>query len=337
MDKILTIIVPTYNMESYLPFCLSSLLVGKLMDSLDVVIINDGSKDSSSIIAHQYSFSYPNTFRVIDKENGNYGSCVNRGLIEAKGKYVKILDADDRFDTKSLQIIMEILLEIDVDLVLTDYVKVNMKNKEIERTRYDVQKNKILDFQLMSCFPEMHGVMYKTDNLRRINYRQTEGISYTDQEWIFEPMISVKSFCYIPRVLYRYLVGREGQTMDPKVYAKSLRPEIQITKSMIRLWNDKGVKLDDSHRKYLHDKLVKRIKELYFLNLILLRQTEDSLLIELDEYIKNNANDIFFDTGENCTLSPHIKLKFIKHWRRHSYSLAYFPYGIYKKIKLILR
>lgn len=200
MDKILTIIVPTYNMESYLPFCLSSLLVGKLMDSLDVVIINDGSKDSSSIIAHQYSFSYPNTFRVIDKENGNYGSCVNRGLIEAKGKYVKILDADDRFDTKSLQIIMEILLEIDVDLVLTDYVKVNMKNKEIERTRYDVQRNKILDFQLMSCFPEMHGVMYKTDNLRRINYRQTEGISYTDQEWIFEPMISVKSFCYIPRV-----------------------------------------------------------------------------------------------------------------------------------------
>ena len=336
MDKILTIVIPTYNMEDYLPFCLNSLLVGKLMDYLDVIIINDGSKDSSSIIAHQYCSSYPNTFRIIDKDNGNYGSCVNRGLAEANGKYIKILDADDRFDTQSLKIIIETLLKIDVDLVLTDYIKVNIKDEEIERTGYDIQGNEILDFQWMNCFPEMHGVMYKTDNLRRANYRQTEGISYTDQEWVFGPMMSVKLFYYIPRVLYKYLVGREGQTMDPKVYAKSLRPEIQITKSMIQLWEDKGVELDNHHRKYLHDKLIKRIKELYFLNLILLKQTEDRLLIELDEYIKNNASDIFWDTGEDCTLSPHVKLKFIKHWRRHSYSLAYFPYGIYKKIKLIL-
>lgn len=97
MDKILTIIIPTYNMEKYLRHCLDSLIVPN-MDKVEVLMINDGSKDSSSAIGHEYQNRYPKTFRVIDKENGNYGSCINRGLKEATGKYVKVLDADDSFD-----------------------------------------------------------------------------------------------------------------------------------------------------------------------------------------------------------------------------------------------
>ena len=90
MNKILTIIIPTYNMEKYLRRCLDSLIIDEEgMKQLEVLVINDGSKDSSSQIAHEYQDKYPDTFRVIDKENGNYGSCINRGLKEATGKYVK--------------------------------------------------------------------------------------------------------------------------------------------------------------------------------------------------------------------------------------------------------
>lgn len=87
-------------MEKYLRRCLDSLIIDEDgMKQLEVLVINDGSKDSSSQIAHEYQDKYPDTFRVIDKENGNYGSCINRGLKEATGKYVKVLDADDWFDT----------------------------------------------------------------------------------------------------------------------------------------------------------------------------------------------------------------------------------------------
>lgn len=90
MNKILTIIIPTYNMEKYLRRCLDSLIIDEEgMKQLEVLVINDGSKDSSSQIAHEYQDKYPDTYRVIDKENGNYGSCINIGLKEAKGKYVK--------------------------------------------------------------------------------------------------------------------------------------------------------------------------------------------------------------------------------------------------------
>ena len=95
MEKLLTIIVPTYNMEAYLDKCLTSLIVGESgeeqMCMLEVLVINDGSTDDSSAIAHRYEERYPQTFKVIDKENGNYGSCINVALSVATGKYIKIL------------------------------------------------------------------------------------------------------------------------------------------------------------------------------------------------------------------------------------------------------
>ena len=105
MDKILTIVIPTYNMEKYLDKCLTSLLFNDkdLLKQLEVLVVIDGSKDRSSLIAHSYEKKYPETFRVIDKENGTYVSCIKRGLKEATGKYIKILDADDSFDTTNLR------------------------------------------------------------------------------------------------------------------------------------------------------------------------------------------------------------------------------------------
>lgn len=122
MNKILTIIIPTYNMEKYLRRCLDSLIIDEEgMKQLEVLVINDGSKDSSSQIAHEYQDKYPDTYRVIDKENGNYGSCINRGLKEATGKYVKVLDADDWYNTKGLakHILKLTSLSDDIDAIFS--------------------------------------------------------------------------------------------------------------------------------------------------------------------------------------------------------------------------
>ena len=109
-------------MENYLHKCLDSLIVSDdNMNRLEVLVINDGSKDSSSQIAHEYESKYPQTFRVVDKENGNYGSCINRGLKEAKGKYVKVLDADDYFDNVVFNQFLSFLSETDADLIINDY------------------------------------------------------------------------------------------------------------------------------------------------------------------------------------------------------------------------
>ena len=221
-NKTLSIIIPTYNMEKYLRKCLDSLIVSEEnMKYLEVLVVNDGSKDSSSAIAHEYNEKYPETFRVIDKENGNYGSCINRGLKEATGKYVKVLDADDYFDGKILEEYIPFLLEHNVDLVITDYDVVDSKGNISLKKCFSVtiKHSKVVfnmpDFisQNSQQIFQMHALTYSLDMIKRMGYKQTEGISYTDQEWSTFPITHVNNAIFFPSSLYKYLIGREGQTM----------------------------------------------------------------------------------------------------------------------------
>ena len=86
MGKVLTVIVPVYNMEKYIRQCLESLVIGEVLD---------GSKDGSAEIAYEFVEQYPDTFRIIYKANGGHGSAITTGLMMASGEYVKILDSDD--------------------------------------------------------------------------------------------------------------------------------------------------------------------------------------------------------------------------------------------------
>ena len=213
--KTLSIIVPTYNVQDYIYKCLSSLIVDT--DDFEVIVIIDGSKDKSYEIARGFQEKYPAIFRVIEKENGNYGSCVNLGLSLAKGQYIKILDADDYFDIK-FKDYLQFLRTIDVDLVLTDYVIVD-KNDSVIRYRafsYAMEKKQSIEDLTTGWLSSMHHatITYRSELLRNMSYRQTEGIAYTDEEWSSLPFSVINSFAYYPHVVYRYLKGRSGQTVD---------------------------------------------------------------------------------------------------------------------------
>ena len=91
MNKILSLIIPTYNMAELLPRCLDSIIASGVNESIEAIVVNDGSKDNSLEIAKKYEEQHPECITVIDKPNGNYGSTINAALPVAKGKYVKIL------------------------------------------------------------------------------------------------------------------------------------------------------------------------------------------------------------------------------------------------------
>jgi glycosyltransferase involved in cell wall biosynthesis len=116
---------------------LESLLIPSI-DAVEVLVVNDGSKDSSSAIAHEYAAMYPKSIVVIDKENGNYGSCINRGLKAATGKYIKVLDADDSFDTENFEQYVQLLKTVNVDMLLTDYVIVNEQGDVKSNTTFQI-------------------------------------------------------------------------------------------------------------------------------------------------------------------------------------------------------
>ena len=115
-EKILTVTVPSYNVQAYLEDCLESFVNSEVMDDIEVLIVNDGSSDDTATIAERYVSKYENTFRLINKENGGHGSTINTGAREARGKYFKVVDGDDWVDTRSFIRLVKLLKEIDADI-----------------------------------------------------------------------------------------------------------------------------------------------------------------------------------------------------------------------------
>ncbi|MBO4571256.1 MAG: glycosyltransferase [Bacteroidales bacterium] len=238
MNKILTIVIPSYNMEKYLDRCLSSLIVDNdLMDRFEALIVNDGSKDRTSEIAHGYEARFPGTFRVIDKENGHYGSCVNAGLAEAEGDYIKILDADDFF-AAGFSDYLSFLEKTDADLVLTESISVDEDGNMLSKTSFHLPPNETAVVNLLNDSGIKHldhfNITWRTSLLKEMGYRQTQGISYTDLEWSTLPSSRIASVAYCPATVYCYLRGRIGQSVDIGYRKNNMWMENQVVLGIAR-------------------------------------------------------------------------------------------------------
>lgn len=326
MNKILTVVIPTYNMQDYLRRCLDSLIVPEeQMKQMEVLVVNDGSKDNSSAIAHEYQDKYPDTFRVIDKENGNYGSCVNRGLKEATGKYIKVLDADDWFDASNFKTLLTKLVSIDTDVVITDYTS-HVKFGEI-LCSYNYEK--YIEYTLERALREnetqtksiqMHAICYNRVCFEHIEYHQTEGISYTDQEWILEPWINVNSLYYIPLSVYQYNLDREGQTCAKTVYLKMMSDQFVSILNTIKFLGEYGKLMNHLHRDLIFDKIATRMESLYRLILVDEKMAPE-YLINFDRELMGSYRE-FAEYLDNATLHSYFPCRYIKHWRRNDYQTS---------------
>ena len=134
--KLLSIVIPCYNVEQYLAECLDSILAPEYNDVLEVLAINDGSKDGTLALAREYEAKFPDILRVIDKPNGGWGTVINMAIAEARGRYFKILDSDDWFDKAAFVEFMDVLSRSESDIIGTVYTEI-YNNSTIEGTLYE--------------------------------------------------------------------------------------------------------------------------------------------------------------------------------------------------------
>lgn len=224
MDKLLTIIIPAYNMEKYLHRCLDSIICSyEIMEKVQVIVINDGSKDSTSEIAHQYERKYPHYIHVIDKDNGNYGSCMNVGLSLAKGKYFRTLDADDWYNTEAYEKFVKSLSYTNADMLICERFTYNEKNNKNLRdsfkkgiiTNTDLPINakywkeaSILQLQNVNC------ICYKTSILKVNHFSWSENVYYSDTEYDYFPLSHIHTIRFLPYPVYCYFIGRNDQSVS---------------------------------------------------------------------------------------------------------------------------
>lgn len=288
------------------------------MQRLEVLVINDGSKDSSSLIAHEYASNYPQTFRVVDKENGNYGSCVNYGLKEASGKYVKILDADDYFNKDVLNKYVNFLQDRDEDFIITNTVEVDESGKTLVANTFRLIPNVQLSLSQLDGrdIVHMHSITYKLEVIKNINYKQTEGVSYSDNEWSTWPLIYMKSLVYFNDFLYCYLIGREGQTVSMDSYVKNRIQFLTVAERVMSklYYLDKN---SDSFP-YLQNR-VRYILLVIYRKLIVYDQCRHVSELEVFDKRMKVKYPKFYSLLEDEMLGHVFKYPYISAWRKSNY------------------
>ncbi len=248
MDKILTITVPAYNAENYLKKCLDSIYSVSTKDraafeAIEVIIVNDGSTDSTSAIAHEYESKAPEVYRAIDKENGGHGSGINSGVRAATGKYFKIVDADDWLNEETLVEYIHLLMESDSDVVASDFVCVDDADghviKTINATKNNAWYGKEVNINdnTMTNVIKMHSFTIKTEILQTYYTAIDEHCFYVDHEYITFPVPFIDTVYFDKRSLYMYRLGRIGQSMNADVMKRNRLMHRKVLDRLIEYYN----------------------------------------------------------------------------------------------------
>lgn len=225
-SKLLSVIVPMYNVEAYVDKCLDSFNHSEWKDRVEVLIINDGSTDHSREIAERYQKWQPKIYRIIDKENGGHGSAINRGIQEAQGRYFKVVDSDDWVEDISFSLLLDKLQRFDADAIITRYHWVNDisgKRKEEKLFNSDlIEYEKIYSLdQLPIFFPfKMHALIFKTAILKKMPYRLDEHCFYVDMEYVMFPFPYIRRVIFFDLFVYEYRIGQKNQSVSVEMMRK---------------------------------------------------------------------------------------------------------------------
>lgn len=251
MEKILTISIAGYNVQNYIKNTLDSLIDASIIDDLEILVVDDGGKDDTLKIVNTYFEKYPNSVFGIHKENGGYGSVINKSVQLATGKYFKQLDGDDWFDTNCLKKLVELLKTIDVDVIYTAVNEVyEEENRIVPVDHFTHLEEKTYEFEKteLKKIISMHETTYRTQLLKEQKESVTEHCFYTDVEYITRPFASAKTFYVIHEPLYQYRLGRAGQSVSPEGIKKHYKEHELVFWNIVKIYRE----MDDNLHTHKH-------------------------------------------------------------------------------------
>ena len=256
--KILTVLVPVYNVEKYVKRCLDSLLLPEILDDIEVLVVNDGSKDSSADIVKAYQERFPQAIVFVDKENGGHGSTINVGIKKAQGKYFKVLDSDDWVNIEDFVEFVHRLKEETADVVLCDYRKEHTYSSKSDYFAYegleDSRQYYLDEIDLGILRGEyfmMATTTYLTEMLRESGLNMLEKTFYVDMQYNIVPITKVQTFTYYHLDIYRYFIGRKEQSMNMDNFVRNQEHHKRMIKWLIEYYTRISKELTPNKREYI--------------------------------------------------------------------------------------
>lgn len=261
--KILSVAIPSYNSQDYMEKCIHSLLPAG--DDIEILIVDDGSKDNTAKIADEYEEKYPGIVRAIHQLNGGHGEAVNTGIANATGVYFKVIDSDDWADPGALTEVIAKLKELEeagtpVDMFLANFIydKVGVRRKKIMHFRNVFPVDEVFSWDQMKHMRQtqyllMHNIFYRMDVLRRSGLHLPAHTFYVDNIFAFQPLPYVEKIYYMDVNFYHYFIGREDQSVNEKVMIGRIDQQIRVNKLMIDIMATQDFRGKDAHlKKYMY-------------------------------------------------------------------------------------
>lgn len=243
-NPVVTFFIPCYNVISCVERCINSMLHPDILDKIEILAINDGSKDDTSALLHQFESKYPDIIRVIDKENGGWGTAVNMAIKEARGKYFKEVDADDWVETDNLPTYLAKLEGLNVDYIATNYTEYWKQEDKMHPHTFhqEIYDNIYSIDDFWNQYPNawdfpIHAITYRTQFIQDINLTVGKRY-YGDLEYIMRTLPYVKSMIVIPINVTIYFRGSDEQSTSASGYKKHYRDFVELSQRMVRFWNE---------------------------------------------------------------------------------------------------
>ena len=228
MDKLLTVSVAAYNGAATLAKALDSCLCSA-MDALEVLVVDDGSKDNTAALARTYEERWPGTFRLVSKPNGGYGTTITAALAQARGRYFRTLDCDDWFSPGSLDEELAALQACEADVLCTNYQTI--VNGAVQQ-RFDVCAGRtagpLTSGTMQDFCMEMHALTFRTEVLRRAGLTLPAHCLYTDMLYTFEGLCAAGTVAYLPVQMYCYQLGSGDQSTSLRSYQNHFEDYQQV-------------------------------------------------------------------------------------------------------------
>lgn len=265
--KLLSVAIPCYNSSAYMRNCIDSLLPGG--EDVEIIVVNDGSKDNTADIAMEYQQRFPSIVKVVNKENGGHGSAVNSGLEVATGLYYKVVDSDDWVNESAYMQVLATLRDLvqrgtPIDMLISNFVyeKEGEKRKKVMKYHHALPQDKIFTWKDVKHFKVgqyilMHSVIYRTALLRECGLKLPEHTFYVDNIFVFNPLPFVNSMYYLDVNFYRYYIGRADQSVNEQVMISRIDQQIRVNKLMVDYYVDElaRIRANGKVRRYMRNYL----------------------------------------------------------------------------------
>ena len=223
----ISILIPIYNAEPFLRECLDSVCY-QTFQSFEAICINDGSTDRSRDIIQEYMQS-DSRFRLVDKPNSGYGASMNRGLSEATGEYIAILESDDFYELDMLEQLYQAICTYDAQVAKANcfyyWSSPKKKNELVElvpRNQTARLVNPGVEHEIFHMQPAVWSALYRRDFLldNEVKFLETPGASYQDTAFAFKVWVCANRVTFLSQALIHYRQDNSGSSVNSpgKVY-----------------------------------------------------------------------------------------------------------------------